>query len=97
MRTLMKITIPVGAGNDSIKAGTLPKILSQALEELKPEAAYFFTENGLRTAMMVIDLKDTADIPAIAERFFMGFSAAVSFTPVMNADDLKKGLSKIAS
>ena len=47
--------------------------------------------------MMVIDLKDTADIPSIAERFFMGFNAAVSFTPVMTADDLKKGLSKMPS
>ena len=96
MRTLMKITIPVDPGNAAIKAGTLPKILSQALDELKPEAAYFFAENGIRTAMMVIDLKDPSDIPGIAERFFMGFSAGVSMVPVMNADDLKKGLGKMA-
>ena len=97
MRTLVKITIPVDPGNDAIKSGTLPNILTRALEELKPEAAYFLAENGVRTAMLVIDLKEPSDIPAIAERFFQGFSAAVSFTPVMNADDLEKGLSKIST
>jgi hypothetical protein len=28
--------------------------------------------------------------------FFLGFNAGVTLQPVMNADDLKKGLSKIS-
>ena len=96
MRMMMKITIPVKAGNAAIKDGSLPKIMGETLERLKPEAAYFLSENGLRTAIMIIDMKDPADIPSLAEPFFMGLNAGVVFLPVMNADDLKKGLSKIS-
>jgi hypothetical protein len=95
MRTMLKITIPVEAGNNSIKDGSLPKIMGEALERLKPEAAYFLAENGLRTALLVIDLKDPSDIPSISEPFFLGFNAGISATPCMNADDLKAGLQKL--
>ncbi len=44
---------------------------------------------------MVFDLKDSSDLPRIAEPFFMGLNATVEFTPVMNADDLKAGLGKM--
>jgi hypothetical protein len=96
MRMMLKVTIPVKAGNAAIKDGSLPKIMGETLERLKPEAAYFLSENGLRTAIMIIDMKDPADIPSLAEPFFSGFNAAVTLVPVMNADDLKKGLSKIS-
>ena len=46
--------------------------------------------------MLIVDLKDPSDILTIAEPFFMGLNAAVDFTPVMNAEDLKKGLGKIS-
>jgi hypothetical protein len=41
---------------------------------------------------LVFDLKDPSDIPTIAEPLFMILKAKVEFTPVMNADDLQKGL-----
>lgn len=86
--------MPVVAGNAAVLDGSLPKIVMQALAELKPEAAYFYTDGGQRTCSMVIDLKDASDIPMIAERFFLPLQASVQFTPVMNADDLRKGLAK---
>lgn len=94
MRTMIRITVPVEAGNKAIKDGTLPKTIADTMERLKPEAAYFFTDRGVRTGIMVVDFKDVSDIPAIAEPLFTGFDAAVEFIPVMNADELKKGLSK---
>ena len=94
MRTMLKVQVPVEAGNASIKSGALPRVIGQTLDRLKPEAAYFFTENGLRTALMVFDMKDPSDIPGIAEPFFMELNGAVTFVPVMNADDLKRGLEK---
>jgi hypothetical protein len=96
MRMMMKITIPVKAGNAAIKDGSLPKIMGETLERLKPEAAYFLSENGVRTAIMVIDMKEPADIPSLAEPFFLAFNAAVALFPVMNAEDLKKGLAKLS-
>jgi hypothetical protein len=95
MRTLLKITIPAEAGNKGVQDGTLQKIMGEAMERLRPEAAYFFADGGLRAGMFVIDLKDSSDIPSIAEPFFSGLNAAVEFIPVMNADDLKKGLERV--
>ena len=74
----------------------VPPVLSleqaAAMQDLKPEAAYFYPENGKRACLMVFDMKDPSQIPVIAERFFMELNAEVTLTPVMNADDLKKGL-----
>ena len=95
MRTMIRIKVPVETGNRAIKDGTLPKTFMEALERLKPEAAYFLPEQGIRTAIMVVDLKDPSEMPVIAEPFFSRLDAAVEFLPVMNAEDLKKGLAKI--
>jgi hypothetical protein len=95
MRTVMRMTIPVEAGNASIADGTMPKTLDSLLEELKPEAAYFFAQNGERGGFIVFDLKDTSQIPLIAEPLFRNFKAKLEFHPAMNVEDLKKGLSEI--
>jgi len=42
--------------------------------------------------MMFFDMKDAAEIPGIAEPLFAGLNARIQLLPVMNADDLKKGL-----
>jgi hypothetical protein len=96
MRTLLKVTIPVEAGNKGVQDGTIQKVMAETMERLRPESAYFFTENGMRAAIFVFDLKDSSDIPSIAEPFFSGVNASVQFTPVMNADDLKKGLERVS-
>jgi hypothetical protein len=49
-------------------------------------------ENGLRTAMIFFDMRDSADIPGIVEPLFLGIDAELELLPVMNADDLRKGL-----
>jgi len=44
---------------------------------------------------MVFDLKDPSQIPVISEMFFFGLHAHIDYKPVMNAEDLRKGLSSI--
>jgi hypothetical protein len=44
---------------------------------------------------MVFDLKDPSDIPSIAEPLFQSMNAKITLTPVMNAEDLMKGLEKL--
>ncbi|MEW6438983.1 MAG: hypothetical protein AB1508_17635 [Pseudomonadota bacterium] len=95
MRMLLKIRIPAEAGTRAIKDGSMGQLFEGILSKLKPEAAYFVAEDGLRTAMIFFDMKDTSEIPSIAEPFFAGLDAKIEIQPVMNADDLKKGLSAL--
>jgi hypothetical protein len=97
MRTLLKATMDVATANKTIADGTMPKLMQATMEKLKPEASYFTTVDGCRTCFIVFDMKDPSEMPVIAEPFFMNLNAKVEFCPVMNADDLKKGLEMLQS
>ncbi len=90
MRFLMKVSLPVEAANKAIREGTFAKTMSGALEELKPEAAYFAEIDGQRTAFIVVDMQSTQQMPFFAEPFFLAFNASVEFHPAMTAEDLMK-------
>ena len=77
------------AGNAAAKAGTLGTTIERILADLKPEAAYFFADDtGQRSGSIVFDMKDTSQVPAIAEPWFLAFNARISLRPIMNAQDL---------
>ena len=89
MRMLLTVSIPVETGNAAAKAGTLGSTIERILADLKPEAAYFLADdNGNRSASIVFDMKDTSQIPAVAEPWFLAFNAKISLRPVMNPQDL---------
>ena len=89
MRMLMRASIPVAAGNARVADGTLGTIVQKFMAEHKPEAAYFYADDsGNRCTAMVLDMKDTSEIPGLAEPWFLAFNAQVTFRPVMNAQDL---------
>jgi hypothetical protein len=94
---LLRVSIPVEAGNAAAKAGTLGSTVERIIADLKPEAAYFLADDeGQRSCSIVFDLKDPSQIPAIAEPWFLAFKAKVSLRPVMNSQDLAKAGSSIS-
>ena len=58
MRMMLRWTVPVERGNATIKDGSLAQTIQSLLTDLKPEAAYFWPENGERAGMMVFDMAD---------------------------------------
>lgn len=89
MRMLLRVSIPVETGNAAAKAGTLGSTIEQIVADLKPEAAYFLADDdGQRSCSIVFDMKDTSQIPAIAEPWFLAFNAKISLRPVMNPQDI---------
>ena len=95
MRFLMKVTIPVESGNAAAKAGTLGATIQSILADLKPEAVYFTDNNGQRAGFLFLDMQDAAQIPAIAEPWFLAFNASIEIHPVMIPDDLARAGSAI--
>jgi hypothetical protein len=92
MRTLVTIEMDTEAGNKAAASGELPKLMTTLFDELKPEAAYFAPREGHRAAYVVFDMTDPSQIVEIAEPLFQTLGAKVSFAPIMNLDDLRKGL-----
>src|SRR5712691_12970908 len=95
MRFLVKVNIPVEAGNGAAKAGKLGTTIQSILGDLKPEAAYFTDDNGQRTALLFLEMQDASQIPAIAEPWFQAFNAKIEIHPVMIPDDLARAAGAI--
>lgn len=88
MRYLMKVSIPHEPFNEAVKKGTAGKTMQRIMDEAKPEAAYFTEMNGHRTALLLVNMDDAAQVPALAEPWFLQFGADVEFHIVMSPDDL---------
>ncbi len=95
MRMMLKFTIPVEKGNAVIRDGSLGKTMETILTKLKPEAAYFAPIDGMRCGMLFFDMKDASQIVEAVEPFFLNLNAETELVPVMNGDDLRKGLAKV--
>ncbi|ALV50665.1 hypothetical protein ACWDMR_19580 [Streptomyces althioticus] len=95
MRVMLKATLDTEKSNELIRSGKLPELMSETLERLHPEAAYFGPLGGRRTCLLVLDLQDSSQIAPTGEPFFSEMHAEVEMTPVMNAEDLRKGLSEL--
>jgi len=94
MRMMLRFLLPVEKGNQAFTDGSLGKTLEAILNKLKSEAAYFAPFDGKRGGMIFFDLADPSQIVEAVEPFFLNLNASVEVVPVMNGDDLRKGLAK---
>ncbi len=92
MRMMMKMSVPVEAGNEALRSGRLPQLLGDLLDRMRPEATYFVVEDGRRGAHIVFDLQDPSMMPISAEPLYQELNARVEFVPVMKLEDMQKGL-----
>lgn len=95
MRVLLKAHFDTEKGNQLISSGKMGGLIQDIVDRVHPEAAYFLPDEGERTAFLVFDLEDTSQIPVITEPLFREGNATVSYTPVMNLEDVQKGLSQL--
>ena len=95
MRWMVNFSIPGDEGNELVKSGRIGQVFHSLMEDFKPEAAYFFPENGQRSGFMIVNVTDSSDLARVAESFWHGLHADISVTPVMNGEDLGKGLGGI--
>jgi hypothetical protein len=97
MRILMNIRLPHEPFNAAVRQGKVGLTLKRILEEARPEAVYFTEQDGARGCVMVVNVNDASEIPALAEPWFLNFNADCEFRIAMTPADLEKaGLDRLA-
>ncbi|MGA8572683.1 MAG: panthothenate synthetase [Desulfobaccales bacterium] len=90
MRMLLNVKIPPEEFNQAVRDGSAGKKIRRILEDIKPETVYFTEQNGQRGAILIVDLRDSSQVPALAEPWFLAFNADVEFRILMTPDDLQR-------
>jgi len=98
MRTIINFQFPLEPFNSLVRDKVAGKAISSMLEEIKPEAVYFYAPEGCRGGTMVVNIDDPSQIPAIAEPLFLRFGAKCEFHIAMTPGDLARaGLDDIGT
>ncbi len=90
MRMLLNVTFPPEPFNAAVRKGTAGATLGKILEALKPEAVYFTEQDGQRGAVLVVNVEDPSQVPALAEPWFLHFQADCKFRIAMTPEDLRR-------
>jgi hypothetical protein len=87
VRFLAKVTIPKEKGDEASKSGVLTQTIQSAMQRLRPEAAYFFEEEGNRKCLFVFNL----DVVSLLKPLFPNLDASFHVTQVMNVAEFQAG------
>lgn len=95
MRLMIKFSFDSHDDNEVVASGKIQQLFERLMQDLKPEAAYFYPEAGDRGGVLFVNAKDSSELVSLVEPFWFGLKAKVSITPVMSAEDLMKGMAGI--
>ena len=70
--------------------------MQNILQNQRPEAAYFLTQDGKRTALLILNLEDASQMAEFAEPWFLALNAEAYWSPVMVPSDLEKAAAAVA-
>ena len=97
MSMLLKATLDNQKASEAIQDGTLRQAIEGLMEQLQPEAAYFYPEDGRRTALFVFDMQHPSQLPPLTEPLYQAAGADVHVAPVMDINDLRSGLQEVST
>ncbi len=89
MKYLVKVTLDTETASAAIRDGSLMEKVQRILGEIKPEDAYFVTENGGRTIYLVVNADDVKSLPHLTEPWWLLFKADVSILPAFTLQDME--------
>ena len=95
MRVMLQVAMNTEKTNQMVRDGTIGSTLESIMGKLQPEAAYFHAASGCRAFTLVVDAPDGASLPTLAEPMWLELGATVEAIPVMNAEELAEGLSRL--
>ena len=88
MRMMLHVVMPIETANAAIRAGQFGPFIQKVLGDLKPEAAFFTETDGSRSGYIFFDMKDSSQLPAIAEPWFLALNATLTVKPAMTPQEL---------
>jgi hypothetical protein len=94
MRLMLKFTIPVDKGNETMADGTMAPAVEALVKTVNAEAAYFTVLDGERAGLVFFEESDQARLPDINEPLFAALDAYIEIVPALTLEDLKRGLAK---
>jgi hypothetical protein len=97
MRMMLKAVFDTDAASEVMSSGQGAEVNRRLIERFQSEAFYAFTDDGQRAILMVFDMADTSQIPALTEPMYQQGKAKVTLTPCMNREDLETGFEELAS
>jgi hypothetical protein len=62
------------------------------MNKVKPEAAYFMPIEGQRAGPFIVNIESNKQVSALVEPLFQWWGSNTDVVPVMNFEELKKGL-----
>jgi hypothetical protein len=85
----MHIKLPVEPFNSAVRDGSAGSKMRKILEAANPEASYFSEQDGKRGGILIVNVNEPADVPRLAEPWFLTFNAdEVKFRVAMTPEDL---------